>query len=182
MLMEKTETVVLGGGCFWCTEAVFKMLKGAVSVMPGYAGGTKPDPTYRQVSGGNTGHTEVIKVLYDPARLSFEDLLTVFFNVHDPTSVDRQGNDVGTQYRSVILTTNDRQKTEAERFVRELVESKAYEKPIVTEIRPLENFYPAEDYHRDYYANNQEAPYCQIVIAPKLEKVRKRFETLIANT
>src|SRR3989344_9190053 len=100
MLMEKTETVVLGGGCFWCTEAVFKMLKGAVSVMPGYAGGTKPDPTYRQVSGGNTGHTEVIKVQYDPARLSFEDLLTVFFNVHDPTSVDRQGNDVRTQNRS----------------------------------------------------------------------------------
>jgi peptide-methionine (S)-S-oxide reductase len=180
MAMIKTEIAVLGGGCFWCTEAVFKMLKGVSSVLPGYAGGTKENPTYEQVSGGSTGHAEVIRIEFDPSKIRFEDLLTVFFGSHDPTTRNRQGNDVGTQYRSVIFYTTSAQKIAAEKFIADINESNAEGKPIVTEIEPLEKFYEAEDYHRDYFARNPGNPYCELVINPKLEKVQKKFADLLA--
>jgi peptide-methionine (S)-S-oxide reductase len=173
------ETAVFGGGCFWCTEAVFATLKGVVSVLPGYAGGKKSKPSYEEVSGGGTGHAEVIQIQYDPSVISFGDLLAVFFHVHDPTQMNRQGNDVGTQYRSVIFYTTDVQKQEAEMLITELTASKAYDKPIVTEVKSLEHFYPAEEYHRDYYKRNSDAPYCELVIVPKLEKLQKRFAGLM---
>lgn len=175
------ETAVFGGGCFWCTEAVFKMLKGVVSVTPGYAGGIKPNPTYEEVCGGATGHAEVIRIEYDPQEISFRDLLTVFFATHNPTSINRQGNDVGTQYRSAILYTSETQKEEAEGFIKELNESTPEGKPIVTEVKPLEKFYEAENYHRDYYGNNKGNPYCELVINPKLQKVQERFTDLLKS-
>ena len=175
----KKEKVVFGGGCFWCTEAAFSMLKGVSSVLPGYAGGTKSNPTYEEVCGGRTGHAEVIEVIFDPALISFDDLSAVFFNVHDPTQMNRQGNDVGPQYRSVLFYTTDAQKNKAEKLVQELKEKKSYDQPIVTEIKPLDTFYPAESYHRDYYKRNGNAPYCEIVIAPKLEKLQRRFAMLM---
>lgn len=181
VMKNQLETAVFGGGCFWCTEAVFKELKGVESVLPGYAGGKKPNPTYEEVCGGNTGHAEVIKIEYSPAEISFDDLLAVFFNVHDPTTLNRQGNDVGTQYRSVIFYTTEEQKRSAEKVIQELVEGKTYDKLVVTEVKPLTTFYPAENYHRDYYERNKDAPYCEVVIAPKLEKLQKRFESLIKN-
>ncbi len=181
MEKNKTEIAVFGGGCFWCTEAAFSMLKGVSSVRPGYAGGTKPNPTYEEVCGGATGHAEVTEVVYDPSIVSFDDLLAVFFNVHDPTQLNRQGNDVGTQYRSVIFYTTEGQKKAAEALVKELMDTKAYDKPIVTEVKPLDMFYPAENYHKDYYKRNSDAAYCELVIAPKLEKLQKRFATLIAD-
>lgn len=171
--------VVLGGGCFWCVEAVFKMLKGVSKVEPGYAGGTTENPTYEEVSSGRTGHAEVISIEYDPAQVSYRDLLTVFFGSHDPTTLNRQGADVGTQYRSIILTTNGEQKEEAEAFIKELNDSSKEGEPIVTEVAPLTKFYPAEDYHRDYYANNPNQGYCQLVINPKLEKVKAKFAELL---
>lgn len=172
------KTVVLGGGCFWCTEAVFKMLKGVASVLPGYAGGTGK-PTYEAVVTGTTGHAEVIKIEYDPAVISFDDLLTVFFASHDPTTRNRQGNDVGTQYRSIIFYTSEDQKEAAEKFIADLNASSPDGKSIVTEIEPLKEFFPAESYHLDYYAKNQEQPYCELVINPKLEKVQQKFAELI---
>lgn len=172
---------IFGGGCFWCTEAVFKELKGVISVMPGYAGGHKDDPTYEEVSGGATGHAEAVKVEYDPAVISYGDLLAVFFYTHDPTTPNRQGNDVGEQYRSIIFYDNDDEKNVAESVIRELAESGAYQgRRIVTELKAHEKFYEAEAYHRDYYAKNKDAnPYCQVVIDPKLEKFRKRFRELL---
>src|SRR3990167_6546419 len=167
------EKAVFGGGCFWCTEAVFKMLKGVKVVSPGYAGGSKEDATYEKVSGGNTGHAEVIYIEYDPEQVSYKDLLTVFFASHDPTTVNRQGNDIGAQYRSVIFYTTYEQKTEAEKFIREL--------DAVTALVPLDQFYEAENYHKDYYTNNKSAPYCQIIISPKLEKVQKEFNNLLKS-
>lgn len=175
-----TESIVFGGGCFWCTEAVFKSLKGVESVMPGYAGGSVPTPTYEQVCSGTTGHAEVIKIDYDPSQVKLRDLFTVFFATHDPTTPNRQGNDVGTQYRSIILYTNDTQKTEAEKFIKE-IDTSATGNPVVTEIVPLEVFYPAEDYHRDYFARNPDRAYCQVVINPKLEKVQKQFAELLKS-
>ena len=166
----------MGGGCFWCTEAVFRELKGVVSVMSGYADGSKPDPTYEEVSGGTTGYAEVIKIEYDPAVISFKDLLTVFFAAHDPTTPNRQGADVGTQYRSVILFTAPEQEKEAREFIAEL--SKEGQK-VVTELKPLEKFYEAEDYHRNYYQKNQNQPYCQLIISPKLEKLKEKFYKLL---
>lgn len=177
----KTETAVFGGGCFWCTEALFKSLKGVVSVMPGYSGGTAEDATYSQVSNGDTNHAEVIKIEYDPKEISFGDLLAVFFNTHDPTTLNRQGADVGTQYRSVIFFTTDEQRNEAAKLIEELNTSKAYEKPVVTELAPFTSFFEAEDYHKNYYENNKEAPYCEIVIAPKLEKLEKKFAKLLTH-
>lgn len=177
---ERTEIAVFGGGCFWCTEAVFGELKGVISVMPGYAGGRKENPTYEEVCGGTTGHAEVIKIVYEPAQISFADLLTVFFATHDPTTRNRQGNDVGTQYRSIILYANEKQRKEAEEFIEKL--NQADEKPIITELKPLENFYEAEEYHREYYFKNREQPYCQVVINPKLEKLKERFEELLKNS
>ncbi len=178
---HKNEVAVIGGGCFWCTEAVFKMLKGVSSVLPGYAGGTKPNPSYDDVCGGKTGHAEVIKIEYDPSQVRFEDLLTVFFASHDPTTLNRQGNDVGTQYRSVILFTTPKQKTDAENFIKELNASNPNGKPIVTEVKPLDVFYEAENYHQNYFARNPGNPYCEVVINPKLEKVQEKFAKLLAD-
>ncbi len=177
-LKTAVKTIVLGGGCFWCTEAVFKMLKGVESVLPGYSGGSSK-PTYDQVSSGNTGHAEVIEIKYDPTKISFEDLLTVFFASHDPTTLNRQGNDVGTQYRSVIFYTDDAQKKSAEKFIADINDSSKLGKPIVTEVSPLKEFFQAESYHLDYYAKNQGQAYCELVINPKLEKVQQKFADLL---
>ena len=177
--MPNTKTAVFANGCFWCTEGVFSMLKGVKSVAPGYSGGTTAKPTYEQVSDGRTGHAEAIKIQYDPSVITYDDLLAVFFNTHDPTTLNRQGNDVGTQYRSAIFYGDDEQKKKAEDLVKELNDTHAYDKPVVTEVRPLDEFYEAEDYHHEYYAHNSDQPYCQLVIAPKLEKLQKKFADLI---
>lgn len=173
------KTAVFGGGCFWCTEAVFKMLKGVEHVEPGYAGGAIVNPRYEEVSMGNTGHAEVIRVTYDPARISYDDLLTVFFGSHDPTTPNRQGNDVGEQYRSAIFYADEYEKASAERIINEVNESLTDGTRVVTQVLPLGEFYPAEDYHKNYFATNRSAPYCQLIIEPKLEKVRKRFAELV---
>jgi len=174
--MSSIETATFGSGCFWCTEAIFKELEGVVSVMPGYSGGQTINPTYKEVCSGETGHAECTQIVYDPAKISYDELLEVFFKVHDPTSLNRQGNDVGTQYRSVIFYHGDEQKRLAEKYKTELDRSGAYDKPIVTQITPMEKFYPAENYHRDYYEYNKDKnPYCAVVVRPKLEKFRKVF-------
>lgn len=175
----KTETAIFGGGCFWCTEAVFKMLKGVSAVAPGYAGGLSKTVTYDQVSTGTTGHAEVIKIDYDPAQVSFKTLMTVFFGSHDPTTLNRQGHDVGTQYRSIILYTTPGQKKDAEDMIKELNDSSKDGDPIITEVKPLDKFIPAEEYHKDYYARNQNNRYCELVINPKLEQVQKDFANLL---
>ena len=177
--MKEKEVAVFGGGCFWCTEAVFKMLRGVSSVLPGYAGGSISSPSYEQVSSWRTGHAEVIKIEFDPAQIRLQDLLTVFFASHDPTTVNRQGNDVGTQYRSVIFYTTQKQKRETEAFIKELNASNKAGKPIVTELVPLTTFYEAENYHKDYYATHPQNPYCELVINPKLEKVQQKFAELL---
>lgn len=175
------EIAVFGGGCFWCTEAVFKMLKGVTSVMPGYAGGSMENPSYERVVTGATGHAEVIQIEFDPSKIAFKDLLTVFFTSHDPTTLNRQGADVGTQYRSVVLYTNDEQKKVAEEYIAE-IDAEHAGPPVTTEVKPLDMFYPAEDYHRDYYSKNVESPYCQIVINPKLKKVKEKFAQLLNDS
>ena len=177
---DKNEIAILGGGCFWCTEALFKSLKGVMSVTSGYSGGTKEDAKYEKVSSGQTGHAEVIKIEFDPSLISFSDLLAVFFNTHDPTTLNRQGADTGTQYRSVIFYTSDMQKIDAEKLIKELEDAKAYDKPIVTKLEPFTDFFEGEEYHKNYYERNKTAPYCEIVIAPKLEKLQKRFGSLIS--
>ena len=177
----KTEIAVFGGGCFWCTEAVFKMFRGILSVAPGYAGGSVESPTYEQVCTGETGHAEGIRVEYDPDLVSFETLLTIFFASHDATTLNRQGNDVGTQYRSIILYTTDVQKKETEDFIEKLNVSSTEGSPIVTEVVPFTKFYPAEDYHKNYFERNGSNPYCQIVISPKLQKVQEKFAELLKN-
>ena len=174
--MSSIETATFGTGCFWCTEAIFKELEGVVSVMPGYSGGQTINPTYKEVCSGETGHAECTQIVYDPAKISYDELLEVFFKVHDPTSLNRQGNDVGTQYRSVIFYHGDEQKRLAEKYKTELDRSGAYYKPIVTQIAPMEKFYPAENYHHDYYEYNKDKnPYCAVVVRPKLEKFKKVF-------
>jgi peptide-methionine (S)-S-oxide reductase len=177
----ETESAVFGGGCFWCTEAVFKMLNGVTSVTSGYAGGETENPTYQQVSSGKTGHAEVIKIDFDPSQIAFRDLLTVFFATHDATTLNRQGADVGTQYRSIVLYTNEQQKADAENFIKELNDSTSEGDPIVTTVEPLTKFYSAEDYHQDYFQNNPQAGYCQIVIAPKLHKAQDKFAQLLKS-
>jgi peptide-methionine (S)-S-oxide reductase len=177
----KSEVAVFGGGCFWCTEAVFDELRGVNSVVSGYAGGSTKNPTYEQVCGGRTGHAEVIKIEFDPDQIAFRDLLTVFFATHDPTTLNRQGNDVGTQYRSTVLYANEEQKKEAEKAIKELNDTNAFGKPVVTITEPLGEFYPAEDYHQKYYANNPYQPYCQYTIPPKLNKLHKHFATLLKS-
>jgi peptide-methionine (S)-S-oxide reductase len=167
------ERATLGGGCFWCLEAVYKELKGVERVVSGYAGGHLENPTYEQVCGGRTGHAEVVQITYDPQVITFGDLLDVFFTIHDPTTKDRQGADVGPQYRSIILHHSPEQKAEAERAIAELREKRIWPAPIVTEVVPLETFYPGEDYHQDYFEQNPRQRYCQIVIAPKVAKFRK---------
>ncbi len=176
--IKKNEVVVFGGGCFWCTEAIFKMLTGVVSVLPGYAGGTTLKPSYREVCDGKTGHAEVIQIEYDK-DVSFRDLLTVFFATHDPTTLNRQGADTGTQYRSVIFYTSESQKEESEVFIKEINVSDTEGRKIVTEVKPLDMFYPAEEYHQDYYQKNQNQPYCQVVINPKLVNVQEKFVELL---
>ncbi len=175
MVKDYTETVAFGGGCFWCTEAVFLELKGVVSVTPGYAGGNLTNPTYEQVSMGNTGHAEVIQIEYNPEIIPFAKLLEVFFASHDPTTLNRQGNDVGTQYRSVIFYTDERQKQQAEDSIRQLTTLEKYAKPIVTEIATLDKFYPAEEYHKRYFENHPDVGYSTNIIMPKVEKIRKEF-------
>jgi peptide-methionine (S)-S-oxide reductase len=180
-MTRQHEIAVFGGGCFWCTEAVFGELRGVSSVIPGYAGGNVDNPTYEQVCSGLTGHAEVIRIEYDPELINYRDLLTVFFATHDPTTLNRQGNDVGTQYRSVILYAGEQQKQESESFIKELNESQSFAGAIVTTLEPLGRFYPAENYHHNYYARNPYQPYCQYTIPPKLEKLRKRFMDLLKS-
>lgn len=175
------ETAVFGGGCFWCTEAVFTMLKGVKSVTPGYSGGVKENPTYEEMHGGATGHAEVVKIEYEPDTISFRDLLTVFFGSHNPTTRNRQGNDVGPEYRSAIFYTTPTQKEVADRFITEINASNPDGARIVTEVAPLTKFYEAEGYHKNYFAKNQDNPYCEIVINPKLQKVKKKFAQLLKN-
>lgn len=177
-MSSTNQIAIFGGGCFWCTEAVFEQLKGVTSVMPGYAGGQTPNPTYEHICAGDTGHAEVLRIEYDPAVISFKDLLTVFFAAHNPTTLNRQGNDVGTQYRSIILYTSNEQKQEAETFIQTLNGDGATGK-VVTEVVPLETFYEAEAYHHHYFQNHPDQAYCQFVINPKLEKVKERFGQLM---
>jgi peptide-methionine (S)-S-oxide reductase len=169
------EVATLGGGCFWCLEAVFVELRGVERVESGYAGGRVPKPTYQQVCSGATGHAEVVQVTFDPSQLSYRDLLNVFFTIHDPTTLNRQGADVGTQYRSAIFTHGPEQERVAREAIAELSASGVWDRPVVTEVEPLEEFYPAEEYHRDYFARNPEQGYCQVVVAPKVAKFRKQF-------
>ncbi|MFA7686481.1 MAG: peptide-methionine (S)-S-oxide reductase MsrA [Moheibacter sp.] len=176
MQIENIEKATFGGGCFWCVEAVFDQLKGVHSVTSGYAGGHTENPTYKQVCEGTTGHAEVIQVEFDPEVISFDELLEVFWTVHDPTQLNRQGNDIGTQYRSIILYENDGQKLAAERSIRAFEASEMYEGNFTTELVPLEKFYTAEDHHQNYYENNSETnPYCSIVVKPKIDKFYDKF-------
>ncbi|PAP74823.1 peptide-methionine (S)-S-oxide reductase [Rubrivirga sp. SAORIC476] len=173
--MAQTDSIVLGGGCFWCVEAVMLPLRGVTSVVSGYANGHVVNPTYREVCSGRTGHAEVVEVTFDPEVISLHDLLTVFFTTHDPTTLNRQGGDRGTQYRSGIYVTSEAQRAVAEAVKAEITAQGTYPDPIVTEIEPLETFYPAEDYHQDYFARNPAQPYCQAVIAPKVSKLRTLY-------
>lgn len=167
-----TETATFGGGCFWCTEAVFRQLKGVQSVVSGYCGGDVDRPTYEQVCSGRTGHAEVVRIVYDPATISYRDLLMVFWKTHDPTTLNRQGNDVGTQYRSVVFYETEAERLQAEQLKHELDAAGMFSGPIVTSIVPAVEFYPAEEYHQDYFNRNPRQPYCQAIIRPKLDKLR----------
>jgi peptide-methionine (S)-S-oxide reductase len=178
---QTLDSALVGGGCFWCTEALMKMLKGVKEVIPGYAGGHIPHPSYEAVCTGTTGHAEVVLVRFDPQILSYRDLIEYFFLTHDPTTLNRQGNDIGPQYRSVIFYFNHIQKQTAYAVKAELTAQKVFDKPIVTAIEPYKNFYPAEDYHRDYYARNPTKPYCTYVISPKLQKAREKFRHLMRD-
>jgi peptide-methionine (S)-S-oxide reductase len=174
--METKDTATFGTGCFWCTEAIFEQLGGVAKVISGYMGGSTENPTYEEVCSGATGHAECVQVVYEPSKISYDELLEVFFQVHDPTSLNRQGADVGTQYRSAIFYHTPAQKEKAEYYKKEVDKSGSYEKPIVTEVAAASKFYPAEDYHQEYYQNNKNTnPYCSIVIRPKLEKFQKVF-------
>jgi peptide-methionine (S)-S-oxide reductase len=173
---DKKEMLIAGNGCFWCTEAVFQLLKGVISVRSGYSGGKTADPDYKSVCTGLTGHAECLEITYDPSIISYEELLEVFWKTHDPTTLNRQGNDIGTQYRSVIFYRDDREKQIALDYMKQLEESGIFRAPIVTTLEPFSIFYPAEDYHRDYYAQNGTAPYCQFAVRPKVEKFKKQFQ------
>lgn len=173
--MSDLQKATLAGGCFWCLEAVFDELKGVTSVESGYAGGHVPNPSYKAVCTGMTGHAEVVQVTFDPSVLDYSDLLRVFFTIHDPTTLNRQGGDVGTQYRSAIFIHDEAQRAAAEAVIREISESRLWPNPIVTEVTPLDKFYVAEDYHQEYYANNSNQPYCRVVVEPKVAKFRKHF-------
>lgn len=178
--MENTrEFAILGGGCFWCTEAIFENLRGVYSVTSGYTGGTTKNPTYEEVSSGTTGHAEAVKIEFNPEEISYHDLLTVFFASHDPTTPNRQGNDVGPQYRSSLFYVSEAQKTEAEEFIRKLKETDPHGKPIVTEVTPFDMFYEAESYHKNYFRNNPQQAYCQVIIEPKVLKLQKEFAQLL---
>ena len=168
-------SIVLGGGCFWCLEAVYLRVKGVEEVVSGYAGGTTENPSYEQVSSGKTGHAEVVKITFDKNIISLEDILHIYFSIHDPTTLNRQGNDIGTQYRSIILFENDDQHNTADQILRELAIKNIYEDMIVTELKKLEKFYPAEAYHQNYFAKNPDNAYCQLTIAPKVGKFREKY-------
>lgn len=170
-----TETAILAGGCFWCLEAVFDDLQGVLSVESGYSGGHVPNPTYQQVCSETTGHAEVVRVTFDPQVISYRDLLNIFFSIHDPTTLNRQGNDVGTSYRSAIFYMDESQKQTAEEVIGEMTAARLWPNPIVTEVTKFEAFYIAEDYHQEYFANNPFQPYCMVVVAPKVTKFRKQF-------
>jgi peptide-methionine (S)-S-oxide reductase len=172
---ERQEVATLGGGCFWCLEAVYDELRGVEDVVSGYAGGSVANPTYREVTTGRTGHAEVVQLTFNPDEISYKELLEIFFTIHDPTTLNRQGADVGTQYRSVVFYHSPEQKAIAEQVVAELEAARLWPDPIVTEIAPMTDFYEAEDYHQEYYAQNPEQGYCQVVIAPKVAKFRKQF-------
>ena len=172
----KWDTATFGAGCFWCVEAIFLEVEGVKSVRSGYTGGTVKNPTYKEICTGNTGHAEVTRIIYDASVTSFKELLEVFWEIHDPTSLNKQGNDEGTQYRSAVFYHNNQQKEEAEFYKTKLNDEKAYDKPVVTEIVPVSEFYKAEDYHQDYYTNNSNQTYCVYVIRPKIDKFRKAFK------
>jgi peptide-methionine (S)-S-oxide reductase len=174
-MSEQREVATLGGGCFWCLDGIFRDLKGVEKVESGYAGGEGKNPTYREVCSGTTGHAEVVQVTFDPSVVSYRDLLGVFFTIHDPTTLNRQGADIGTQYRSVVLYHSDDQRRIAEQVIAELTDAKVWDAPIVTQVIPLTKYYPAEQYHQDYFAQNPDQPYCQVVIAPKVAKFRKAY-------
>ncbi len=174
-MSKDLQTATLAGGCFWCLEAVFDQLRGAGSVESGYSGGRLPDPSYHDVCTGRTGHAEAVQITFDPSVISYGDLLNVFFSIHDPTSLNRQGNDVGTQYRSAIFYHDDTQKAEAERVIGELKAQQIWDKPIATEVTKYDKFYVAEDYHQEYFAKNPYQPYCMAIVAPKVSKFRKHF-------
>jgi peptide-methionine (S)-S-oxide reductase len=175
------DTITFGSGCFWCTEAIFQQVPGVEKVTSGYSGGHVVNPTYEQVCEKNTGHVEVCQLVYDPAKVTVDELLEVFWQTHDPTTMDRQGNDVGPQYRSAVFYHNEDQRKKAEFYKSELDKSGSFDKPIVTVIEPFKNFYPAEDYHQNYYNNNSNQPYCYFVIKPKLEKFQKVFKSKAKN-
>ena len=178
---DKLQTIYLGEGCFWCTEAFFQRINGVISVESGYGGGFVENPTYEQVCDKNTGHVEIAKIVFDPAIVPFKDILEVFWKTHDPTTLDRQGNDVGPQYKSVIYYVSEAQKTEALAYKEALDKSGAFDAPIVTTIEPYKNYYPAENYHQNYYNNNTNQGYCRFVIAPKLEKFEKVFKAKLKH-
>lgn len=180
-MTDATQTIVFGGGCFWCTEAVFQNVRGVTSVMPGYSGGQVENPTYEQVCSGKTGHAEVLRIEYDPTQVRFQDLLKVFFSAHDPTTLNRQGDDVGTQYRSAIYYTTDTQKEEAEAYITQLAKTQPASKQVVTELKPLKTFFEADESHRQYYLKNPSQAYCQLVIAPKLDKVQQEHSELLTS-
>ncbi|MFA5872289.1 MAG: peptide-methionine (S)-S-oxide reductase MsrA [Parcubacteria group bacterium] len=171
----QTETAIFGGGCFWCVEAVFSSLQGVISVISGYTGGLTVNPNYEEVCSGETEHAEAVKVEFDPEIISYDVLLSIFFSTHDPTTLNQQGNDQGAQYRSIIFYSTEEQKQKAEKYIRELEREKIFTSSIVTELKPLGKFYPAEDYHQKYFDVNRQAPYCQFVINPKLEKLKKKY-------
>ena len=172
---DSEERATLGGGCFWCLEAVYELMTGVSSVVSGYAGGARPNPTYEQVCSGATGHAEVVQVAFDPSVTPFEEILQVFFLIHDPTTLNRQGNDTGTQYRSVIFYHSDEQKQTAEKMIAEIGQAGVFSDPVVTEVAPVPEFFPAEDYHREYYRRNGGQPYCQYIIDPKVAKFRAKY-------
>lgn len=175
VMQKKYELATLAGGCFWCTEAIFKRLKGVISVKPGYAGGTKENPTYEEVCSGNTGHAEAIQIEFDSNITAYGKILEVFWHTHNPTTLNQQGNDMGTQYRSVIFYHNEKQKEEALNSKKELEKEGIYKDPIITQIIPFTNFYEAENYHKDYFDRNKEYPYCNFVIHPKIQKLMEKF-------
>jgi peptide-methionine (S)-S-oxide reductase len=174
--IQDNEVATLASGCFWCIEAVFKRIKGVKSVLPGYSGGTTENPSYDDVCGGNTGHAESVQIVFDPKVITFKKILEIFWNTHDPTTLNRQGNDVGTQYRSAIFFKNQKQKETAEKLKAELDNERIYTKPIITEISPLRNFYAAEEYHRNYYDAHKDTSYCNIVINPKIASLLKKYK------
>lgn len=178
---NQLEVATLGGGCFWCLEAIYNELKGIIKVESGYAGGTVPDPTYKQVCTGTTGHAEVIQITYNPNIITFKEILQIFFTMHDPTTLNRQGNDVGTQYHSTIIYHNKNQKQTAEQVIKEITQARIWNNPIVTQIEPYNIFYKAEEYHQEYYIKNPEQSYCRIIIVPKIAKLRKQYFDKLKN-